>query len=323
MLYWTLIILCVALSAGLMIIDFTKPGARRIVSLSHPDTRRKPATVVPSRFRGWPVKALAEARRFLSTPAAEVHWQRGFINLVLCTAPIFAALLSIGFYHVYFDRSDLPDIEAFARFEFPTIGTVYDANEQPLVELAKEYRKITRYEDIPAIVRDAIIAAEDKRFFSHNGVDYSVIPRVLGKVRIWTLGAHLLGLGRQDEAESPALLPQGGSTITQQLVRGHFLKSLTAKENSHQLVYTGILPRALVYRDRRAERQHVGAQAGGDSAVVVDRRRDAATFRFETPREGRNSRPLRQLHLHGKRPVRHGHGSGILFWPAARHFHRR
>ena len=245
MLYWTLIILCVALSAGLIVIDFTTPGARRIVSLSHPDTRRKPATVVPPWFRRWPVKALAEARRFLSTRVAELHWQRGVINLVLCTAPIFAALLSIGFYHVYFDRSDLPDIEPFARFEFPTIGIVYDANEQPLVELAKEYRKITKYEDIPAIVRDAIIAAEDKRFFSHNGVDYSAIPRVLGKVRIWTLGARLLGLGRQDKVETPALLPQGGSTITQQLVRGHFLKSLTAKENSHQLVYTGILPRAL------------------------------------------------------------------------------
>ena len=134
-------------------------------------------------------------------------------------------------YYVYFDRRDLPDIEAFARFEFPTISSVYDANGQPLIELAKEYRKITKYEDIPPIVRDAIIATEDKRFFSHSGVDYSAIPRVLGKVRIRALAAGLIGLGRQDEVESPALLPQGGSTITQQLVRGHFLKNLTAQEN--------------------------------------------------------------------------------------------
>ena len=154
-------------------------------------------------------------------------------------------LVSIGFYHVYLNRSDLPDLESFARFEFPTIGIVYDANEQPLVELAKEYRKITKYEDIPAIVRDAIIAAEDKRFFKHSGVDYSAIPRVLGKVRMQTLAAGLIGLGRQDDVETPALLPQGGSTITQQLVRGHFLKSLTAKENSHQLAHSGIVPRAL------------------------------------------------------------------------------
>jgi penicillin-binding protein 1A len=243
-LYWTLIILCVALSAGLIVIDFTTPGARRIVSLSHPDTRRKPATVPPW-FRRCPVKALAEARRLLSTRVAELHWQRSVINLVLCTAPICAALLSIGFYHVYFDRSDLPNVEPFARFEFPTIGIVYDANDQPLVELAKEHRKITQYEDLPAIVRDAIVATEDKHFFSHNGVDYWAIPRLLSKIKIGVLVARLLDIGRQVKAETPALLAQGGSTITQQLVRGHFLKSLTAKENSHQLVYTGILPRAL------------------------------------------------------------------------------
>jgi penicillin-binding protein 1A len=153
--------------------------------------------------------------------------------------------VSSGLYHVYFDRSDLPDIGAFVRFEFPTIGTVYDANGQPLFELAKEYRKITKYQDIPPIVRDAIIATEDKRFFSHSGVDYSVIPRVLGKVRIRALVARLIGLGPQDEVESPALLPQGGSTITQQLVRGYFLKTLTAKENSNELRYAGIFPRSL------------------------------------------------------------------------------
>jgi penicillin-binding protein 1A len=156
-----------------------------------------------------------------------------------------AALVSIGFYHVYFDRRGLPDIEAFARFEFPTIGTVYDANGQRLIELAKEYRKITQYEDIPSVVRDAIIAAEDKHFFSHSGVDYSVIPRVLSKVRIRALVARLLGLGQQDENEGPALLPQGGSTITQQLVRGYFLKNLTTKENSNELRNAGLFPRSL------------------------------------------------------------------------------
>ncbi|MBF8254902.1 MAG: hypothetical protein HW373_1597 [Deltaproteobacteria bacterium] len=65
---------------------------------------------------------------------------------------------------------------------------------------------------------------------------------MLGKVRIRALAAGLIGLGRQDEVESPALLPQGGSTITQQLVRGHFLKNLTARENSDELRYAGILP---------------------------------------------------------------------------------
>lgn len=248
MLYWSLIFFFVALSVGLLglgVIALTAAGARKILPGPYPHTRWDWATYIPTWSRRMRVSALAAVRRIRSIRFAKRHWQRGVLNLVICTAPIIAALVSIGFYHVYFDRSDLPDIEAFARFEFPTIGTVYDANGQPLIELAKEYRKITKYEDIPPIVRGAIIATEDKRFFSHSGVDYSVIPRLLGKVRIRALVAHLMGFGRQDAVESPALLPQGGSTITQQLVRGYFLKNLTTKENNNQLLYAGIFPRSL------------------------------------------------------------------------------
>ena len=174
-----------------------------------------------------------------------IRLHRVVFKLFICTTAIIAALISSGLYRIYFDRSNLPDLEGFARFEFPTIGIVYDANGQPLMELAVEYRKITKFEDIPPIVRNAIIAAEDKRFFSHSGVDFSVFPRVLSKVRLRAFAASLFGLGGQGTVESRALLPQGGSTITQQLVRGYFLTNLTAKENSEQLHGGGILARAL------------------------------------------------------------------------------
>jgi hypothetical protein len=39
-------------------------------------------------------------------------------------------------------------------------------------------------EEIPPIVTHAILATEDKNFFSHGGIDYSTIPRVLSKIRI-------------------------------------------------------------------------------------------------------------------------------------------
>ena len=61
--------------------------------------------------------------------------------------------------------------------------------------------QIIKYEDIPPIVRDAILATEDKNFFSHSGVDYSRIPRVLGKVRIGTLVARLDRAGRAGRRE--------------------------------------------------------------------------------------------------------------------------
>jgi penicillin-binding protein 1A len=184
---------------------------------------------------------------------AKLRWKRGIISLLLCITVFTTALFAVGFYHVYFDRSNLPDIGPLARFEFPTIGRVYDANDHLLIEVASQYRQISKYKDIPPIVRDAIIAAEDKNFFSHSGFDYSIIPRVLGKIRIGALAARLVRLGGQDGANGPAIFPQGGSTITQQLVRGHFLKNLTgfqnltAQENSNQLRQGVLLPRVLSY----------------------------------------------------------------------------
>jgi penicillin-binding protein 1A len=166
--------------------------------------------------------------------------------MLLGVASVGAALFaSAALYHVYLDRKDLPDLGPFTRFEFPTIGHVYDANGQPLIELAREYRVITQYADIPPVVREAILATEDKRFFSHNGVDYLSIPRLVGKVRVGAWGMRLLTRGRRDNMSGRAIFPQGGSTITQQLVRGVFLQHQTSEENSYQLRSAGLLPRIL------------------------------------------------------------------------------
>src|SRR6266850_5363823 len=149
--------------------------------------------------------------------------------------------------HVYGDRTTLPDPGPFERFEFLAIGHVYDANGTPLIQLAREHRSITAYEDVPPVVREAIVSTEDKRFFTHNGVDYSTIPRVLRRVRIATLLVRMAGRGPAVEADAPAIFPQGGSTITQQLVRGYFLKGVTSGENSYLLQGLGRLPRSLSF----------------------------------------------------------------------------
>ena len=237
--YRLLMTLVVALTAGLLgfgVIAFTEPYLR---------ARWGSASFVLTRLRRMRVSVLAAARRIRRVRLDRPGWQKHVLYSGICTTAVTGVLVAVALHHVYFDRTDLPDIGAFARFEFPTIGTVYDANGQPLIELAREYRRITRYEEIPPIVRDAILAAEDKNFFSHSGVDYSVIPRVLGKIRMGALAARFIGLGWEDEINSPAFFPHGGSTITQQLVRGHFLKNLTAQENSSQLRHGGLLPRAL------------------------------------------------------------------------------
>src|ERR1044071_6001887 len=68
-------------------------------------------------------------------------------------------LLAVGFVHyIYFDRSGIPDLEPFIRFELSTTGRVYDAQDTVLVEVAREYRRVVSYDEVPPILRDAILA---------------------------------------------------------------------------------------------------------------------------------------------------------------------
>lgn len=70
-----------------------------------------------------------------------------------------------------------------------------------LYSVQSEFREPVKYEDIPKHVRDAIVAAEDKRFFDHSGVDY------------WAMG-RILVVGAKE-----GRLSQGGSTLTMQLAK--------------------------------------------------------------------------------------------------------
>jgi len=87
----------------------------------------------------------------------------GAIIVAVSACAIIVAAAEV--HYVYYDRHNLPDLGPFTRFEFSTVGHIYDASDRPLIELARERREISRYEDIPPVVRDAILAAEDKRFF--------------------------------------------------------------------------------------------------------------------------------------------------------------
>jgi len=187
-------------------------------------------------FERMGARTLAAARKFHRTGSRRLRMVVWFVIGTTGIATLMAAIgVGMELHHVYLDRTNLPDIGPFARFEFPAIGHVYDINGQPLIELAKEHRQIVQYRDIPPIVRNAILAAEDKNFFSHNGVDYSRLPRVLQTVRFGTLATRITRVGRQDKADSLVMFRQGGSTITQQLVRAYFLRALTDEENGNQL----------------------------------------------------------------------------------------
>jgi len=142
--------------------------------------------------------------------------------------------------HVYFDRGDVPDLAPFVLFQPPTTGEVTDSRGEVVIQLAREYRRVVTYDELPPVVRQAILAAEDKNFPSHSGVDYGALPRVIQKAVVRSLAEWWKGSGLR------LRLPQGGSTITQQLVRVYFLGYLTARRDDDDVFVRGLtVPRVL------------------------------------------------------------------------------
>src|SRR6202171_3135168 len=195
-------------------------------------------------------------RRFLRFPWTfhrlfaglwRVYSASRLLRIASALAVVPLALILCGMIYISYNRTNLPDLDAFLRFEPPTIGHIYDANGHALIELGRERREIIQYKNIPDVLRQAILSAEDENFFSHAGVDYSVFPRLLGKTNIRALIARGGSSGGENAAERAPVFPQGGSTITQQLVRGYFLQKLTSTKNSNTLQHQGVLSHLLAF----------------------------------------------------------------------------
>jgi len=128
----------------------------------------------------------------------------GTVMIVLILCFIFLAVAASSFLY-YVLLKELPSVAALKDYR-PSIATrVYDDNNELIDEFFLEDRKIIRYEDIPKVVVEAFVAAEDARFFQHRGFDMQSISRAFVKN---------LAAGR---------IVQGGSTITQQVAKSVFL----------------------------------------------------------------------------------------------------
>src|SRR4029079_17404731 len=107
----------------------------------------------------------------------------------------------------HFSR-ELPDYTASQNYEPAVMTRVHAADGQLLAEYARERRLYLPIQAIPKLVLNAFIAAEDKNFYEHNGLDFSGIARA-GLSYIQNYGS-----GRR---------PQGASTITQQVAKNFLL----------------------------------------------------------------------------------------------------
>lgn len=87
------------------------------------------------------------------------------------TYAVGAFILFLMLFWVLFARN-LPDAEALIEYESPLPTVVRDVNGEPFHSYARERRVQLEYADFPKLLVRAYMAAEDKTFFSHGGIDY-------------------------------------------------------------------------------------------------------------------------------------------------------
>ena len=146
-------------------------------------------------------------------PIASSRRERGFGLLtfvtVLVLVPIalaVAAALTLGLAAIL--ASDrLPSLDVLTDYRPKVPLRIWTADGVLIGEFGEERRSVARIEDVPLVMKQAILAAEDDRFFEHSGVD-------------------LLGIARAALANVAAGgKSQGASTITMQLARNFFLSN--------------------------------------------------------------------------------------------------
>ena len=121
---------------------------------------------------------------------------------VVCTL-VFTLILGYAF---LIAKPNLPKISALVDYNPKTPLRIYTADKVLIGEFGEERRKVIPLSEIPLSMRNAVIATEDDRFYSHGGVDY-------------------VGVLRAGVANLRGHLAQGASTITMQVARNFFLSN--------------------------------------------------------------------------------------------------
>ncbi|WP_431203010.1 penicillin-binding protein 1A [Bradyrhizobium betae] len=103
---------------------------------------------------------------------------------------------------------DLPDYSQLQDYEPPVMTRVHAVDGSLLGEYAKERRLYLPIQAVPKLVINAFLAAEDKNFYEHGGIDYTGMARA-GMAYIQNYGSNRR--------------PQGASTITQQVAKNFLL----------------------------------------------------------------------------------------------------
>ncbi|MBO89730.1 MAG: penicillin-binding protein [Rickettsiales bacterium] len=113
----------------------------------------------------------------------------------------------VGLWHY---GRDLPDYKKLADYEPPTVTRIHAGDGLLIAEYAKERRVFVPIEAMPRKLIEAFIAAEDKNFYHHPGIDFIALARAM------ITNIRNLGTSRR---------PVGASTITQQVAKNFLLSN--------------------------------------------------------------------------------------------------
>ena len=146
------------------------------------------------------------------------RWLLRFYAFGLCCVIGLILLAGLGTY-IYFAATvpTLPEIDAYDEMAAATsFMRAWDGT--PIAELAAERREILPFDKLPPRLVHAFLAAEDRRFYEHHGLDYRGIARAIG--------ANL----RAGE------VAQGGSTITQQVAKSFLTNERTIERKIREAI---------------------------------------------------------------------------------------
>ena len=121
-------------------------------------------------------------------------------GLVLMACAMIAVVLILTY-------PNLPSLEILTDYQPKIPLRVYTADGHLIGEFGEERRAIVSIQEVPDVMKQAILAAEDDRFYQHGGIDSMGVLRAAL--------SNIAGIGKK----------QGGSTITQQVAKNFFLTS--------------------------------------------------------------------------------------------------
>ena len=143
-----------------------------------------------------------------------------FFGYLFGIGTVFALLIAAGVWMYLQSLSkDLPDFTALKNYEPPVMTRVHAADGQLMAEYATQRRMFLPIQAIPDRVKHAFIAAEDKNFYSHIGID----PEGIARAAVRFIQNY--GSGRR---------PEGASTITQQVAKNFLLSDLVSEERQRR-----------------------------------------------------------------------------------------